>query len=123
MANLIKRRLRVHYNRLAPARFTGQFDDDVVHGSLRVRVGIQVRQAGRYIVDANLYDRKEQPLAWTRRKVKLDEGKSMVELQFFGKVLRDTAAEGPYYVRQVRGMLVQAGEHLDTVYMKPFGSE
>ena len=95
-----------------PARFTGQFADSVVGGSLLVRAGLQIFQAGYYIVDANLWA-DDQPVAWTRFKGALPEGEAEVPLEFFGKAIHARNLEGPYRIGELRGARFDEGRNPD----------
>jgi len=103
-----------------PARFTGTFTDDVVDGSLVIRAGVQVAVAGNYIVDCNLFDAKDQPVAWTRAKATLATGAQRVELMFFGKVLVDQKASGAFHIGQLRGARFAPGLDPDLEQMPSF---
>ena len=103
-----------------PARFTGTFQDAVANGSLVVRAGISVTRGGHYLVDCNLYDAEDRPVAWTRSKVELTESTREVELSFFGKVLTDQGARGPFKIGQLRGARFDAGRDPDLEQMQPF---
>lgn len=85
-----------------PARFTAEYTEAIEKGSLRFRVGIDVRTSGYYVVEANLWSDGE-PVAWTREKVDLSEGRDFVELEFFGKAIRESGLDGPYEIGQLRG--------------------
>lgn len=90
-----------------PARFTGEHRSALEEGSLAVYVGVDVREAGYYLFDANLFA-GDAPVAWTRFKGPLEVGPREVRLLFFGKVLTDhRAASGgadePLHVTELRG--------------------
>ena len=103
-----------------PARFTGAFADHVEAGSLVVHAGVAVAAAGRYVIDCNLYDASDRPVAWTRAKVALEVGTRDVALAFFGKVLADQHAQGPFHIRQLRGARFDPGHEPDLEQMPPF---
>jgi len=103
-----------------PARFTGVFADHIENGSLVVRAGVAVAAAGRYVIDCNLYDASDRPVAWTRAKVALDAGTRDVALAFFGKVLADQHAQGPFHLGQLRGARFDPGHEPDLEQMPPF---
>lgn len=86
-----------------PARFTGHFADEVADGSLVVHAGVAVTTPGHYVVDCNLFDADDQPVAWTRFKGELAAGTQDAPLLFFGKVLVDGNARGPFHIGQLRG--------------------
>jgi hypothetical protein len=103
-----------------PARFTGAFRDAVEAGSLVVHAGVAVTTAGRYVIDCNLYDASDRPVAWTRAKVTLAAGNRDVALTFFGKVLVDQHARGPFHIGQLRGALFDPGHDPDLVQMPAY---
>ncbi len=96
-----------------PARFTGEVEDDLVDGHLRVRVGIEVDQPGQYRIDANLYDRNDRPVAFSAYKGELSGADRFVLIDFFGRLLRDVGASGPYRVGEIRGYRFMDGEYPD----------
>lgn len=96
-----------------PARFTGEIDDDVVNGSLRVYVGIEVEQPGQYRIDANLYAANGQPVAFSAFKGRLDRSDRRVPIDFFGRILRDAGARGPWRVGEIRGYRFLDGQYPD----------
>ena len=84
---------------------------------------VDVEQAGLYLIDANLYTKDGDPLASSRFKEPLDEGRQTVALRFFGKILHDAARDGPYTVGELRGALA-APEHTPAqVLMPPYPGE
>ena len=86
-----------------PARFTGTFRDGIENGSLVVYAQVEVARAGRYLIDCNLFDEHDAPVAWTRTKAELAAGTHDVPLTFFGKVLADQHAAGRFHIGQLRG--------------------
>lgn len=96
-----------------PARFTGDVEDEIVNGSLRVLVGIEVEQAGQYRVDANLYDAGGRPVAFSAFKGRLSRSDRQVPIDFFGRILRDANARGPFRVGEVRGYRFLDGDYPD----------
>jgi hypothetical protein len=106
-----------------PARFTGEFRDEIVNGSLVVYAGVEVRQGGHYLVDCNLYDAEDHPVAWTRFKGHLDAGVHMVPLTFFGKVLVDSRATAPFRLGELRGARFVEGRDPDLDQMRMFTGE
>lgn len=96
-----------------PARFTGEIDDSVVNGSLRIKIGVEVEQSGYYRIDANLYNRFGAPIAFASYKGDLDRGHRFVPIDFFGRLLRDVGAPGPFMVGEIRGYRFLDGEYPD----------
>jgi hypothetical protein len=103
-----------------PARFTGALRDELEDGSLVIRAGVAVARGGHYLIDCNLYDAQDQPVAWTRAKVELSESSREVELSFFGKVIADQKAKGPFRIGQLRGARFDPGRDPDLEQMPPF---
>ncbi len=103
-----------------PARFTGRFRDDIANGSIVVHAQVDAARAGRYLIDCNLYDERDQPVAWTRAKVDLRAGVQDVALAFFGKVLADQRASGRFKIGQLRGARYVADADPDLEQMVPF---
>lgn len=96
-----------------PARFTGEIEDDLVNGSLQIEIGVEVEQPGRYRIDANLYDRFGAPLAFSAFKGDLARGDRAVEIEFFGRLLLDLGARGPFSVGEIRGYRFLDGDYPD----------
>ena len=118
-------RLHAHYipDDAVPARWTGAHRDALVDGSLVVTVDIDVEQAGLYLIDANLFDPHGEPVAWTRVKEPLAEGRHPVALRFFGKVIHDSGRDGPYTLGQLRGALAAPDRTPSRVSMPAYPGE
>lgn len=85
--------------------------DELREGSLALLLDVEVLEAGRYKLQANIFTGDGlTALAYADRDVALAQGQHRVELKFFGKVLYDSAADGPYLVRDLRGFLRKDGE-------------
>ncbi|MCA9539677.1 MAG: hypothetical protein KC620_12360, partial [Myxococcales bacterium] len=104
----------------APARFTGRFTDAIEAGSLVIHAGLEVREQGFYLIDANLYDAAGEPVAWTRFKGALEPGETEVPLRFFGKIFTDANAEGPFALGELRGGRAAPDEAPALRAMAPF---
>jgi hypothetical protein len=119
-------RQRAHFDfqytpgRGIPARFTGQFTDAVEAGSLVIRAGLAVDTPGRYVIDCNLFDAADQPVAWSRFKGELAAGVHDADLVFFGKVIVDGKAHGPFHIGQLRGARFAPGLDPDLEQMPAF---
>ena len=103
-----------------PARFTGTFRDAIDRGSVIVYAQVEAARAGRYLIDCNLYDEQDRPVAWTRAKVDLVAGTQDVPLTFFGKVLADQHASGRFKIGQLRGARYVPDADPDLEQMAPF---
>jgi len=102
-----------------PARFVGATTDSLVDGAVVLEVGVDVREPGRYLIDANLHAADGEPLAWTRFKGDLARGTTRVALRFFGKALRDRGVAGPYFLGELRGALYREGVEPNLASMPP----
>jgi hypothetical protein len=103
-----------------PARFTGAFRDEVVDGSLVVHAGVNVARAGRYLIDCNIYDDNGEPVGWSRFKGDLTAGDATADLSFFGKVITDANASGPFHSGELRGARFDPGNEPDLEQMPSF---
>jgi hypothetical protein len=103
-----------------PARFTGTFRDAIDTGSLVIHAGVEVAAPGHYVIDCNLFDAADQPVAWSRFKGELAAGARTADLTFFGKVLVDGNARGPFHIGQLRGARFAPGLDPDLEQMPPF---
>lgn len=82
------------------ARLTGRWRDAAVDGSLVVSAEIEVIEAGRFHLEATLYDAAgAQPVAWAQAAATLPAGLHWLDLGYYGLVLRDRGVDGPYLVR------------------------
>jgi len=87
-----------------PAKFNGVFNDRIDEGSLKVTAGLEVYKKGRYILEANLKDKRNgEYIAYATFDGTLGTGTKEVEFLFFGKILRDKGLDGPYIVTDFRG--------------------
>ena len=82
------------------ARLTGAYRDAVVDGSLQVQAEVLVTAAGRFHLEATLYDAAgTQALAWAQTALELSEGRHWMTLRYYGLILRERGVDGPYLVR------------------------
>jgi hypothetical protein len=103
-----------------PARFTGVFTDTLDAGSLVIHAGVEVMTPGHYVIDCNLFDATDQPVAWSRFKGELAAGIHDPGLLFFGKVIIDGNAHGPFHIGQLRGARYAPGLDPDLEQMPPY---
>jgi hypothetical protein len=103
-----------------PARFTGAFTEALDAGSLVVHAGLEVTSPGHYVIDGNLFDAANQPVAWSRFKGELSAGNQNADLVFFGKVIVDAGAKGPFHLGQLRGARYAPDQDPDLEQVPPF---
>jgi len=72
------------------------------------------------MIDCNLFDAADQPVAWSRFKGELAAGVHDADLVFFGKVIVDARARGPFHIGQLRGARFVPGLDPDLEQMPPF---
>jgi hypothetical protein len=86
-----------------PAKFTGQFQDLLEQGDLVFNVGVKVLKAGRFRIDANLFDADGQAFGWARFEGRLARGPQTVAIRYDGLLFHDSGAQAPYRLAQLRG--------------------
>lgn len=89
-----------------PARFTGAVSEELVGGSLRLGVGLEVQRAGRYVIHGRVDDARGQPLAWLEFNDELPAGARQAPLVVFGKLIRDQHPAFPLTLRDLDGFLL-----------------
>ncbi len=87
------------------AEFQTGIQDRVDNGHLVVSVPLRVYKAGYFEIEANLQqkDGDQQYIATSTFEGDLEAGSQTVTLRFFGKIIRDKNADGPYVVKTIRG--------------------
>jgi hypothetical protein len=93
---------------LPPARFTGNFAEQLRNGSLVIDVELNVEKPGTYQVMANLFQ-GESPVGYAKNQLFLESGTQRVSLWFFGKVFRDQDVSGQFRLVDVRGYRSNSG--------------
>ncbi len=87
-----------------PATFTGNFQEEIVDGSLLILAEINVKNSGQYVIEANLYHKNTgKPLHWVYFNGPLSAGVKNVPLTFFGKIFHDAGLDGRYVLKDLRG--------------------
>ncbi|HWE30390.1 MAG TPA: choice-of-anchor X domain-containing protein [Polyangia bacterium] len=105
--------------------------DSVRGGSLVVTLDVDVNERGTYDFEANLMSGDgAQPIGYTQMNFTLSPGRQNVDLLFFGRMFSERGVDGPFLVRDIRGLLLSldGGEsnipfQYDTPYLtKPWRS-
>lgn len=107
----------VVYSPQPPALWAGPFKDSLEAGSLVLHVPIEVRQAGRYIINARVDDASGHAFALATFNDELETGTKDVALTVFGKLIRDAKPSFPLTVRDVDGYLLREQGHPDRALM------
>lgn len=90
-----------------PATWTGKVRESLDSGSLDFYLGLDVRQAGRYIVTGRVDDAAGRPFAVATFNEVLETGPTEVKLNVFGKLMTDGAPALPLVLRDVDGYLLR----------------
>ena len=126
-----------------PAYFSGRFREQLRNGSLAIEAEMDVKTAGRYIIEANLFDEDGQPMQWVYLRRYLERGRQQIELPFFGLVFHDRGFGAgrlvlrnlrafrlhyPFDPRKLDGMLarsepVPTTNAPDREYVEPYSGE
>jgi hypothetical protein len=101
-----------------PARFTGRMSERLVDGSLVVSAEVQVKKAGRYVIQANLFA-EETPISYATFDRRLEAGMRSVDLLFFGKIFHDRNAAGSFRVVDLRGHRLNTALSLEELSRPP----
>jgi hypothetical protein len=81
--------------------------DAVRAGSLVVTLDVNVVERGTYDFEANLMSGDgARPIGYSQMNYTLAPGRQTVDLVFFGRMFGETGVDGPYLVRDVRGLLL-----------------
>ncbi len=83
-------------------RFTNQFRENLVDGSLIIEAEVDIFFEGWYRFDSNLKN-DESYIATASYEGKLQKGKIFIPFMFFGKLFHNKQATGPYIVESIRG--------------------
>lgn len=83
------------------ARLTGRYRDALAQGSLRLLAEVEVLAPGRYHLSGTLADLVGKPLAEAQSATVLAPGKHWLTLDYYGLILHELAAAGPYRLQTV----------------------
>jgi len=84
------------------ARLTGNYRDSIVDGNLVVDAEVEVFQAGRFHLEATLYDQAGQRgIGEGQTAGQLSPGRQWMRLAFFGRLITESGIDGPYLLRFV----------------------
>lgn len=88
----------------APALFTGDYYDRLENGSLIIDASIDVKKAGKYVFDANIFDQSGEPYGRVHLVTYLERGQQKLPLQFFGIIFHDREFnQGKLVLKNLRG--------------------
>jgi len=107
----------VVYAPQAPATWTGAARDVIQDGSLDFVLGVDVSQAGRYVVTGRVDDANGKPVALVTFNNELGSGARQVPLQVHGRLLRDQQPAFPLTLHDVEGFLLKPDAYPDRALM------
>lgn len=83
------------------AHLTGRYRDELVDGSLVVSAEVAVDAEARFHLEATLADPDAVPFGWAQNAMVLPAGTAWIPLTYWGLVLRQHGANGPYLLLSV----------------------
>jgi len=84
------------------ARLTGNYRDAIVDGSLVIDAEVEVLRPGRFHLEGTLYDRDgRRGIGEAHTAGELPLGRQWMRLTFFGRLITESAIDGPYLLRFV----------------------
>jgi len=107
----------VVYAPQAPATWTGSTRDVMHGGSLDFVLGVDVHQAGRYVVTGRVDDADGKPVALVTFNNELRSGAQQVPLQVYGRLVRDQQPAFPLTLHDVEGFLLKPDAYPDRALM------
>lgn len=102
-----------------PAEFTGAVHDRLWQGDLVFDIGLDVQTAGRYRIEASLFDARGEPFGWARFDGTLSAGQQDVVLRYDGLLFHDTGATAPYRLNQLHGYRLDPSSRAGSQQMPP----
>jgi hypothetical protein len=83
------------------ARLTGRYRDALVDGHLVVSAEVEVSEPSTFHLEATLGAADGTPIAWAQTAAGLDAGTAWMSVTYWGLILREIGADGPYQLRSV----------------------
>jgi len=83
------------------ARLTGEYQDQVVDGKLRIMAEVEVEQSNRYYLEASLYSSTNDPIGTTQFADRLESGTHWIPLDFSGLMILDAGEPAPFILRNI----------------------
>jgi hypothetical protein len=100
-------RFEVIYTPAPPARFTRVVREEMVDGSLYLRVQLDVDKPGRYVIVARVEDTTGDKFAYLEFNDMLEKGLQDAKLCIFGKLVHDEQVRAPFVLRDIEGSLLR----------------
>jgi hypothetical protein len=83
------------------AHLTGRYRDELVDGNLVVSAEVAVDAEARLHLEATLAEPDGTPFGWAQNAIVLPSGIGWIPLTYWGLMLREHGANGPYLLRSV----------------------
>jgi hypothetical protein len=100
-----------------PATWSGGVRESLENGSLTFYLKADVREAGRYVVNARAYDANGKPFALLSFNDEVPTGPTEFRLALFGKLVRDAKPVFPITLRDVDGFVLYESRFPDRAMM------
>jgi len=89
---------------IIPAIFTGNIEEYLEAGSLKINFEVEVYKKGYYIIEANLFsEHNDEPVAFSVSQREINLGFQIITMQFYGTIFRDYEHAGRFFLRNLRG--------------------
>ena len=105
------------YSPLVPATWLGGAHEAMENGSLAFYLKANIKEAGRYVVNARAYDANGKPFALLTFNDEVQAGAKEFRLPLFGKLVRDLKPAFPITLRDVEGFLLYENRFPDRAMM------
>lgn len=105
------------YSPVVPATWLGGAHESMENGSLAFYLKANIKEPGRYVVNARAYDANGKPFALLTFNDEVPAGAKEFRLPLFGKLVRDLKPAFPITLRDVEGFLLYEDRFPDRAMM------
>lgn len=105
------------YSPVVPAVWVGGAHEAMENGSLAFYLKANVKEPGRYVINARAYDAHGKPFALLTFNDEVPAGAKEFRLPLFGKLVRDLKPAFPITLRDVEGFLLYENRFPDRAMM------
>lgn len=105
------------YSPVVPATWLGGAHESMENGSLAFYLKANIKEPGRYVVNARAYDANGKPFALLTFNDEVSAGAKEFRLPLFGKLVRDLKPAFPITLRDVEGFLLYEDRFPDRAMM------
>lgn len=105
------------YSPVVPAVWAGGAHEMLENGSLAFYLKANVKEPGRYVINARAYDANGKPFAMLTFNDEVPVGTKEFKLTLFGKLVRDLKPAFPITLRDIEGFLLYEDRFPDRAMM------